>query len=117
MSFLYPRTITLWRLPAENAAGAQGYIGETSTNLAQITGSCAAAIQAKKDSGSQPAHLAGDISKRVYWEILTAPGTQVFTRIQSNDEIQDDLNYKYQVVSAYLTSFGNWQLLCERKEA
>lgn len=119
MSFLYPRTITVWRLPAQNLAGDQGDIGQTEATLQQVGGgsaSMSAAIQMKKDSSSQPAHLPGDISKRVYWELLTPPGTQLITII-SNDEIHDDLGKKYQVVGVYLTAMGNQQCMCERIEA
>lgn len=120
MSFLYPRLITVWRLPTQNAAGAQGYIGQTDAQLQQqpqpTPVSIAASVQMKKDSGAQPAHLAADVSKRVYWEILTVPGPQP-TDIRTNDQIRDDLGKKYQVVGSYLTAFGNWQCIAERMEA
>ena len=118
MSFLYPRVITVWRLPTENGAGDQGDVGPTPTNLVQVGGNTAtmqASVQQKKDSGGQPAKLPGDISKRVYWEILTPPGVMMI-QVQSNDEIHDDLSRVFQVVGAYPTSFGNWQLICERIE-
>lgn len=116
MSFLYPRTISVWRMPTESGAGAQGYIGQTDGGLAQIYTGIGAAVQQKKDSGSQPAKLPADVSKRVYWEVLTQPGTQALT-IKSNDIIKDDLGGRFQVTGAYLTSFNNWQCICERLEA
>lgn len=119
MSFLYPRSITVWRLPKQDGVGAQGYIGTTEADLVQQgtpAATIAAAVQMKKESSSQPAKLAGDISKRVYWEILTAPGVQPVA-FESNDIIKDDLGRQFQVVSAYLTAFGNWQCFAERLEA
>lgn len=120
MSFLYPRTITVWRLPAQNAAGAQGYIGQTESQLQQqpqpTPVPIQAAVQQKKDSGAQPAHLPADVSKRLYWWISTIPGPQP-TDIRTNDEIHDDLGCKYQVVGSYLTAFGNWQCVAEKLEA
>lgn len=120
MSFLYPRTITVWRLPKQVAAGAQGFLGQTDAGYVQqpqpTPVSIAAAVQMKKDSGSQPAKLPADVSKRVYWEILTAPGPQP-TNLESNDIVKDDLGRRFQVVGSYLTAFGNWQCLAERQEA
>lgn len=118
MSFLYNRTITVWRLPTENGAGDQGNVGPTATNLVQVGGSGAtmpATVQEKKDSGGQPAKLPGDISKRTYWMVITPPGVQTIP-VQSNDEIHDDLGRVFQVVGSYPTSFANWQLMCERVE-
>lgn len=120
MGFIYPRLITVWRLPAQNLAGAQGDVGPTPTDMVQQPSgspiSVPAAVQMKKDSGAQPAKLPSDVSKRVYWEVLTQPGVPQVA-IQSNDQIRDDLGNKYQVVGSYLTSFGAYQCMCERIEA
>lgn len=111
MSFLYPRTVSVYRDSEPTNGGLQGYNEPNELNI--VTQDLAASIQLKRESGAQPANLPGDVSKRTYWSIFVkAPvGT-----IINNDIIEDDQGIRYQVTAAYWNSLG-YQCLCEIMES
>ena len=111
MSFLYPRTISVYRDAEPLTAGLQSYMAPNQSQL--VAAGIAASIQLKKQVSTQPADLPADISRRTYWNIIfRAPlGT-----VLDNDTIVDDLGVRYQVTAAYWNSLG-YNCLCERMEA
>lgn len=108
MGFLYPRTISVYRDALNTSPGVQPY-GAPNEATTVATG-IPAAIQLKKESGDQPAHMPADVSKRTYWSIQFK-GT--LGLVQENDTITDDLGARYQVVAPYWNSLG-YSCLCER---
>lgn len=111
MSFLYPRTISVYRDLEPTQGGLQTY--NTTNQGTLVASAIPASIQLKKETGTQPANLPADISRRTYWNIMfrAPPGTVI-----DNDIVVDDLGVRYQVTAAYWNSLG-FNCLCERMEA
>jgi len=110
LALYVPRTVTISRPTAPSGVGAVGYAEPTLTTVAT---NVPCAIEVKKEVGSQPAKLPGDITRRTYWTVgLFAPlGT-----VHDRDVLTDDLGQRYQVTADDWTPLG-YQLLAERLEA
>lgn len=108
MSFLYPRTISVYRAAAPSATGLQPYSDVSAQTL--VASGIPATIDLKKEVGNQPADLPGDMSKRTYWNINFRGALGL---VLDTDIIVDDLSQRYQVTGAYWTMLG-YQCLCER---
>jgi len=111
MSFLFPRTISIYRNLPNTSPGVQGYNYPNENTV--VSSDISASIQLWKESGSNPAGLPGDVSKRVYWRIMFKGGAGLCL---DGDVIHDDLGQRYQVTAAYWNFFG-YQCLCERLES
>jgi len=111
MSFLYPRTISVYRNAASASAGLQPYSDAIAPTL--VASGIPATIDLKKESGVQPAGLPGDTARRTYWNI-NFPGA--LGLVLDRDIIVDDLGQRYQVTGAYWTMLG-YQVLAERLES
>lgn len=108
MSFIYPRTISVYRAGAVASQGLQTYNDVNPLTL--IASGLPATIDLKKEVGSQPAGLPGDTSRRTYWNINFKGALGL---VLDNDVIVDDLGQRYQVTGAYWTMLG-YQVLAER---
>lgn len=113
MSFLYPRTVDVYRPQATAGVGNVGYVAPVPSTDKLIASGISASIQLKKEVGSMEAKLPGDTTRRTYWRIIcqAALGT-----IKDRDVLVDDQGIRYQVTAAYWNSLG-YQCLCERLEA
>ncbi len=112
MSFLYPRTVSVQRPGASvPGVGLQAYSAPTVAPV--VATGLPASIQLKKEVGTLPASLPGDVSRRTYWNIFVrcALGT-----VLDRDVIIDDAGVRYQVTGAYWNSLG-YACLCERLES
>lgn len=108
MSFLYPRTISVYRSTGTPTPGLQAYSDVSEQTL--VASSIPATIDLKKEVGAQPANLPGDTSRRTYWNINFKGALGL---VMDNDIIVDDLGQRYQVTAAYWTMLG-YQVLAER---
>ena len=111
MSFLYPRTISVYRATVTSAGGLQAYNDVSAQTL--IASGIPATIDLKKEVGSQPAALPGDTSRRTYWNINFKGALGL---VLDNDIIVDDLGQRYQVTGSYWTVLG-YQVFAERMAA
>ncbi len=107
-SFLYPRTISVYRPAAPSATGLQPYNDVSAQTF--VASGIPATIDLKKEVGTQPANLPGDTSRRTYWNINFKGALGL---VLENDVIVDDLGQRYQVTGAYWTMLG-YQVLAER---
>jgi hypothetical protein len=99
------------RANAGPTTGLQPYIDTTQTTI--IAQNVPGNVQIKKEVGTQPAALPGDISRRTYWVVsFYAPNGWV----KDGDIVTDGEGYRYQVTAANWQSIY-YQCLCERMEA
>jgi hypothetical protein len=98
--------------PAINtAAGLQSYSKPAPFTL--IASGLPANINMKKEVGTLPANLPGDVSRRTYWlaSFVAADGS-----VKDGDIITDGEGYRYSVTAANWQSIY-YQCLCERLES
>lgn len=114
MSFMYPRTISVYRDSEPTTGGLKSYNQPNQQTL--IASGIAASIQLKKEAGSMPTHLPADTSRRTYWNIMIPVSAATLGTIRNNDTIVDDIGVRYQVTAAYWNSLG-YSLLAELMEA
>ncbi len=111
MSFLYPRTISIYRSSNPSGAGLQPY--NDPNQLQVVAAGIPAAIQAKKELSTPPAGLPGDVRRRTYWNVEFRA---TMGAVRNTDVIVDDLGLRYQVTTAYWTPLG-YNCLCETLES
>ncbi|OYV38329.1 MAG: hypothetical protein B7Z80_10315 [Rhodospirillales bacterium 20-64-7] len=93
------------------AAGLQTYSAPTTLQL--IARGLPGNVQIKKEVGTLPANLPGDVSRRTYW-IVSFYGPN--GTVKDGDIITDGEGYRYQVTAANWQSIY-YQCLCERLES
>lgn len=107
MSFIYPRTISVTRPPAQpSQVGDQGEApgGDRSAETCVAKGlSCS--IQLRGRQGRNPLGLPGD-SDQAEWEILIPRRAAALGTINEDDVVTDDVGDRYQVTSNYWNSCG-----------
>lgn len=116
MSFLYPRTISVYRDAEPTTGGLKGYNAPNAPAQLPVASGLPASIQLKKESGALPTGLPGDVSKRTYWTVLIPLASAALGQIRAADTIVDDLGTRYQVTAPYWNSLG-FAGLCERMES
>ncbi len=110
MSFLYPRTVSIYRASEPSGAGLQPYL--TANEQTVIAANVPASISLAKELGAQPAGLPGDTSRRLYWSIQFQGARGL---VQNNDIVIDDAGARYQVTGAWWTPLG-YNCMCEQLE-
>ena len=119
MSFIYPRTIMVLRLPGDITAtpGFQDayQAPDPRTEVTIFTG-IPASVQFKSFARATGAELPADTQNRTNWDIYLRAGTAPKGSILERDIIVDDLGNRYQVTAAYAHPMGH-KLRCERLEA
>lgn len=113
-SFLYPRTISVYRSTYSTAPGAQSYSAPNQDQT--IATGLPASIQLKKERGKPITDLPGDASAKTFWTILIPAASAGIGLIRSRDIIVDELGVRYQVSAPYWNSLG-YGLLVELLEA
>lgn len=117
MSFLYPRTVSIFRPKRSNAVGAVPYKGLTPSNDDQLYCDLPAGVQWRASIGRPPTNIPSDAAVQGYWEVLIPLGNGItFGSVRDRDVIVDDQGIRYQVFGDYHTPL-NSQFKCQRLEA
>lgn len=122
MSFLYERTVSLWRDasndPAQPGGGVQGYGGRTMDGAKDvlIAEGLAASIQPRGRQRSKDAELPGEAAK-AQWAVLIPPGgaAPAASAVLRGMIAKDDLGRAFLIFAADPTPMG-WRFLCDQLE-
>lgn len=110
MSFLYPRTISVSRMPVSNDINNTNYEGRVPP-LTVIASNVRANIQLRGQTTRPATNLPQDVTNDTYWRIFVrslAAGT-----VHIRDVITDDLGRQFEVVGDYWNSLG-YNILAKR---
>jgi hypothetical protein len=114
-SFLYPRTVSFYRPPAQQGEGVLSYGGQTEAADGLVVANVPASVQARREGTRNPVQLAADGNKPS-WRIMTPRGAVVPGQIKDGDIAIDDLGCRYGVLADYTGSLGG-DFYCERLKA
>lgn len=110
MSFIYPRTISVLRMPVSTDIDDTAYEGRVPPLTVILTG-LSASIQQKSTTSSAKEKFPQDASNETYWRIFIRKPPRGVIKIR--DVIVDDLGYKFEVVGDYWNSLG-YNVLAKR---
>lgn len=117
-SFIYPRTISVYRQKTTSSVGDRGYSAErgpTDVN-AVIAGGAAlsglsASIQLDRQGQHNQVGLPTDAAHATVWKIFIPKSEAALGSIKTTDIVIDDTGVAYQVFGPYWNSLG-YQLRC-----
>jgi hypothetical protein len=119
VSFLYPRTVALYRPTSSGTAtGVQPVQEFRLTDATEIAAAIPCSIQFKTEGGRPLTEQAGDVRTRAEWAVFIplgparAKGIGAPGQILGGDILVDDAGTRYQVAQPYWNSLG-WQLRAE----
>jgi hypothetical protein len=105
-SFLYPRTVSVFRLQTNETPGAQPYSGTTKGAETLIVSGLPASIQFTRKSGSPLGGTPSDAPNKAGFNIMIPLSAAANGTITERDIIVDDLGKRYEVFGAYWNSLG-----------
>lgn len=105
MSFLYPRTISVYSPAAQTGEGVLGYGGQTQAGETAKVSGVRASIQLRREGQRSQVGLPGDGS-RPSWDIFTSRRALAVGVVRDRDIIVDDLGRRFQVLGDYIDSLG-----------
>jgi hypothetical protein len=117
-SFIYPRTVSVYREATELSVGESGYLGHSRSIENLIFSTIPASVQCPSigarriGDGVLPDDAAGPIRWNIYLPANAVPKGSIIAR----DIIVDDEGNRYQVAGAYWTLLG-WKVQTTRLEA
>ncbi|MDR6381827.1 hypothetical protein [Paraburkholderia caribensis] len=117
MSFIYPRTISITRQPAQSGGGLKPYGGVDPGEEVTLYTGLPASIQQKSTGARPDPRLPADAANRTFWRIFmplsagVTPGS-----VLRGDIATDDAGQRYFIEAPYINSLGA-NFLVERLEA
>lgn len=112
MSFLYPRTVSVYRPTQVTGAGVVAYGGQTPALMDSVASNLPASIQIEKVRGSEGVGLPTD-SAKTQWRVMMPASVKAL--IQTRDVLVDDLGVRYQVAAPHRNPLG-LKIICELLE-
>lgn len=111
MSFMYPRTVSVSRPPAQAGVGFQApYAGEDPAGETVIASGLPASIQVRREGQKGPTGLPGDGTKPTWYVFIKRGALEALgltaAAIQNLDILTDELGNRYQVIAPYFDSMG-----------
>lgn len=111
MSFIYPRTISFYRLPASTGEGVIAYQGSQRSRATLITGPVKCSIQHAQSVKPPAAGLPADVVSGSAWNVFVPRQLISLGTLKDNDLCKDDLNIWYLIYFPYWNSLG-YKLTC-----
>ena len=115
MSFLYPRTISVFHPAAQSGEGALPYGGQTEASDAAVAAGLRCSIQERREGQKNDVGLPGDGTKPT-WYIFVPKSACALGVIHERFILVDDIGDRYRVVAAYWDSLG-YRVTAEKLQA
>lgn len=109
MSFMYPRTVAVWRpnKTTPTQVGDVGYSAERgASDETLVVSGLSASIQFDRQGQHNPVGLPTDATYKPVWKVFIPKSAAALGSILANDVVIDDLGIRYQVFSPYWNSLG-----------
>ncbi len=103
-TFIYPRTVSVYRQTARTGIGLVNYGGETPATEAVVVSGLPASIQHVREKGTPEGKVPADAPLRSGWNFFIPSNDR--TLITERDVLVDDIGKRYIVTAAYWNSLG-----------